>query len=319
MGTAQQTVTDFFSQGWGWFVAIGTVVSILFCLLLIAVTARQRLPGNEKGIATTGHAWDEIEELNNPLPRWWVGLFLITIVFGLAYLYLFPGLSNHAGSLGWTQVSQYQKEMKRYDETMLPIFERYATMPIEQIASDKPAQGMGERMYLTYCVQCHGSDAKGSVGFPNLVDKDWLGVGSGEYIMTTILNGRQAVMPPMGAALGTPADVENVANYVLSLSGAAHDSLKAQMGKGKFGVCAACHGNDGKGNVQIGAPNLTDNIWLYGGGIKTIQQVIVEGKQNNMPSFGSLLGGDTELARAKARVLAAYVWSLSGTSAVASR
>ena len=311
MGTTQHVVTDFFSQGWGGYVAGATDASIAFCIFLIAATAKQRLPGNEKGVGTTGHAWDEIEELNNPLPRWWVGLFIITIIFGITYLYFFPGLSTHAGRLGWTQTAQYQDEMKRYDESTKPLFAQYASMTIEQVAADAKAKGMGERMYLTYCVQCHGSNAKGSIGFPNLTDKDWLGVGDADYIVTTILNGRQAVMPPMAAAVGTAADVENLANYVLSLSGAAHDSLKAQMGKPKFGVCAACHGNDGKGNKQIGAPNLTDDVWLYGGGLRTIQHTINEGKQNNMPSFGSLLGGDNELARAKAKVLAAYVWGLS--------
>lgn len=311
MGTTKQMVTDFISQGWGWYVAGATVASIAFCALIIVMTSKQRLPGNEKGVVTTGHAWDDIQELNNPLPRWWVGLFVITIVFGIAYLYLFPGLSTHAGSLSWSQASQYKDEMKRYDEATKPLFAQYASMSIEQVAADPKAQGMGERMYLTYCVQCHGSNAKGSTGFPSLVDKDWLGTGDGDYIVTTIMNGRQAVMPPMGAAVGAASDVENLANYVLSLSGAAHDSLKAQIGKPKFGACAACHGIDGKGNAVVGAPNLTDDVWLHGGGLRTIQYIINEGKQNNMPAFGSLLGGDNDLARAKAKVLAAYVWGLS--------
>ena len=173
------------------------------------------------------------------------------------------------------------------------------------VAADPQAHAIGERLFLTYCAQCHGSDARGNKGFPNLTDKDWLHGGEPETIKTTIMGGRHGMMPPMAAAIGGDKEVENVAHYVLSLSGSAHDPIKAAFGKEKFGACAACHGPDGRGNQAIGSANLTDKIWLYGGSADTIMETIRKGRDNTMPSFKDFLG------EAKVHLLAAYVWSLS--------
>ena len=174
------------------------------------------------------------------------------------------------------------------------------------MSADPQAREIGSRLFLTYCAQCHGSDARGSKGFPNLTDGDWLYGGAPEVIKASILTGRNGVMPPMAAALGGDADVKNVANYVLSLSGAAHDSLAAQQGKSKFGACAACHGQEGKGNPALGAPNLTDKVWLYGGSIDAIVETINKGRANLMPAHQEFLG------EAKVHLLAAYVYGLGG-------
>jgi len=268
-------MADFTSPGWSLYISIITLVSIAFCIWLALVLSRGRTPGAQVG--TTGHSWDEtLEEYNNPLPRWWLWLFMITCAFALAYLVLYPGLGTWQGVLGWSQKSQYEREI-------------------------------GERMYLTYCVQCHGSNARGSRGFPNLTDKDWLWGGDPETIVATITAGRQGVMPALGAAVGSADDVENLANYVLSLSDSGHDAARAALGKPKFtsAGCIACHGVDGKGNPALGAPNLTDKTWLYGGGIATITEAIIKGRSNQMPAFGEMLG------KGKVHLLAAYVWGLS--------
>ena len=298
-------MADFFSSGWSMFIMVVTAISIVACFWLTMTLSRGKAPGEQ--VATTGHAWDELEELNNPLPRWWIWLFYITLVFAIVYLVLYPGFGSNKGSFGWTQVSQYETEVAKAKATYEPLFAKYLQQEIKQVAADPQAKAMGERLYLTYCVQCHGSDARGSKGFPNLSDKDWLWGGDPAAIEKTILEGRNGVMPPMGAAVGSAADVENVANYVLSLSGSGHDGAKAALGKEKFVACAACHGPDGKGNVAMGAPNLTDKTWLYGGSLATVVDGINKGRNNQMPAFKDLLG------EGKIRVLAAYVWGLSNS------
>lgn len=297
-------MADFTSSGWSIYIMVVTALGILACLWLTMALSKKRTPGEEVG--TTGHVWDEtLAEYNNPLPRWWIYLFYITIVFSILYLVLYPGFGSFKGVFGWTQIGQYENEVKRVDAQVAPLFERFKGMELQQIAADPDARAMGERMFLTYCVQCHGSDARGSRGFPNLTDGDWLWGGDPAAIEQSILAGRHGVMPPMGAALGGAADVENVAHYVLSLSGGAHDAVKAELGKPKFAACAACHGADGKGNTALGAPNLTDNVWLYGGSLATVIEGINKGRSNQMPAFKELLG------ESKVRVLAAYVWGLS--------
>jgi len=297
-------MADFTSSGWSVYIAVVTALGILACLWLTMSLSKRRAPGEEVG--TTGHVWDEtLAEYNNPLPRWWIYLFYITIVFAILYLVLYPGFGAYKGVFGWTQIGQYDNEVKRVDATVAPLFERFKGMELQQVAADPDARAMGERMFLTYCVQCHGSDARGSRGFPNLTDRDWLWGGEPAAIEQTILAGRRGVMPPMGAAVGGASDVENVAHYVLSLSGGAHDAVKAELGRPKFAACAACHGPEGKGNVALGAPNLTDSVWLYGGSLATVVEGINKGRSNQMPAFKELLG------EAKVRVLAAYVWGLS--------
>jgi cytochrome c oxidase cbb3-type subunit 3 len=237
-----------------------------------------------------------------------MALFYITIAFALIYLVLYPGLGSFAGKLGWKSSTQYQQELKKADADYGPLFNKYLSQDLKAVAADPQAHAIGERLFLTYCSQCHGSDARGGKGFPNLTDKDWLFGGEPETIKTTIMEGRNGQMPSMAAAVGTDKDVENVAHYVLSLSGSTHDPIKSVFGKEKFGACAACHGADAKGNHAIGSPNLTDKIWLFGGSEGTIMETIRKGRSSTMPSFKDFLG------EAKVHVLAAYVWSLSNTN-----
>ena len=301
-------MSDFTSDFWSIYIAVLTLLGVAGCAILLYAQSKVKLATTDdvQGVGTTGHSWDEgLQELNHPMPRWWMWLFYITIVFSLAYLFLYPGLGSFAGRLGWKSTGQYQAELDKADKDFGPIFANYQQQDLKAVAADPQARAIGERLFLTYCAQCHGSDARGNKGFPNLTDHDWLHGGDPETIKTTILNGRHGVMPSMAAALGSDQDVENVSHYVLSLSGSTADPIKAVFGKSKFGACAACHGADGKGNQAIGSPNLTDKIWLYGGSAETIMETIRKGRDNTMPAFKDFLGD------AKVHVLAAYVWSLS--------
>ncbi len=302
-------MSDFFSDGWSMFVAGVTVAGLVFCIVLLLVAARHRVMASDN---STGHVWDEdLREMNNPLPRWWAILFVLTVVFAGVYLAAYPGLGANKGSLGWSSAGQYEKEQADAHKAMSALYAKFNGKPVEQLAQNPEAMAIGERLFANNCAGCHGSDAKGSKGFPNLTDSDWLYGGSHETIVQTISNGRNGVMPPMAAAVGTPEDVRNLANYVLSLSGSAHNSIAAQKGKEKFGACAACHGADGKGNQALGAPNLTDKIWLHGWGEDAVMAMINNGKNNLMPAQS------TRLSAEQIQVLGAYVWSLSNNKAVA--
>jgi cytochrome c oxidase cbb3-type subunit 3 len=305
-------MSDFFSTGWSVYVAAATVIGLVACLLLLFVAARRRAPSGAVDDNTTGHIWDEdLREMNNPLPRWWMVLFIVTVLFAFAYLALYPGLGSYDGNLHWSSRGQYDAEQSRAASAMAPVYARFATMNETELSRDGQAMGIGERLFINNCATCHGSDARGSKGFPNLTDNDWLYGGSFETIQQTITQGRNGVMPPMAAAVGGSDDVRNVANYVLSLSGSPHDDIAAQLGRSKFVVCAACHGVDGKGNQAIGAPNLTDKIWLHGWGEQAIVAMVNGGKNNVMPAHGARLSAE------QIRVLAAYVWSLSHGTKVA--
>ena len=305
-------MSDFTSNFWSLYVAGISLAGILACLLLLWFSGKAKaMTAND---STTGHVWDgDLREMNNPLPRWWVGLFLMTIVFSLIYLVLYPGLGNFAGQLGWTSIGQYDAEVDQANKEVEPIYARFAGMPPEDVAKDPQAMAMGDRLFMNNCAQCHGSDARGSKGFPNLTDADWLHGGTPDKINESLTKGRIGQMPPMAAAVGTPDDVRNLAHYVLSLSGSPSDSLRASLGKSKFGACAACHGLDGKGNQALGAPNLTDDIWLHGGGEAAIVDKINNGKINQMPAQAH------KLTDGQIHVLASYVWGLSkkGAAAVA--
>ncbi len=301
-------MADFTSEFWSVYVAVLTIIGIAGCAILLWAQSRNQVVVSTDGeeVKSTGHSWDEgLTELNNPMPRWWMWLFYITIVFSAGYLVLYPGLGSYAGKLGWQSTGEYQEELKKADQDYGPIFAKYQQQDLKAVASDPQAHAIGERLFLTYCAQCHGSDARGNKGFPNLTDKDWLYGGEPDMIKTSIMNGRTGMMPPMGAALGSDKDVENVAHYVLSLSGSTSDPIKVAFGKEKFGACAACHGADGRGNQALGAPNLTDKTWLYGGSAETIMETIRKGRNNTMPTFQEFLG------EGKVHLLAAYVWSLS--------
>ncbi|MGP1628465.1 MAG: cytochrome-c oxidase, cbb3-type subunit III [Giesbergeria sp.] len=305
-------MSDFTHNFWSIYVAALSLAGIFGCLLLLWITARKKVDSAADN--TTGHVWDEdLTEMNNPMPRWWMWLFVITIVFSLGYLVFYPGLGSFAGTSGWTELKEYQEEMQKGEAEIAPVYARFVSMTPEQLAGDAPAMAIGERLFMNNCAQCHGSDAHGSKGFPNLTDADWLHGGSPEKISETLHGGRVGVMPPMAAAVGTPEDVRNVAHYVLSLSGGPHDSVRAALGKPNFAACAACHGMDGKGNQAIGAPNLTDDIWLHGYGEAAIIAMVNNGKVNEMPAQVG------KLTEPQLKVLTAYVWGKSNQPAAATR
>jgi cytochrome c oxidase cbb3-type subunit 3 len=304
-------MSDFVSSGWAWSVGGLVVASLAYCLFILVVASKRQAMAADN---TTGHVWDEdLREMNNPLPRWWMYLFIITVVFAAIYLTLYPGLGNNPGTLKWTSVGQWETEQQKAYAAMAPLYAKYTPMAAEALAKDAQAMGIGERLFVNNCAQCHGSDGRGSKGFPNLTDSDWLGGTGAEYIRKTIHGGRVGMMPPMAAAVGSAEDVKNVANYVLSLSDSPHNNLAAQRGQARFAVCAACHGANGKGNQALGAPNLTDKVWLHGWGEAAITAMVNNGKQNIMPAF------EKRLSPEQIQVLAAYVWNLSQTTAVAAR
>lgn len=298
-------MNDFTSNFWPAFITAISLIGIFGCALLLWLTSKVKVSSTNDD-NTSGHVWDEdLREMNNPLPRWWVWLFIITIIFALLYLAAYPGLGNYKGELDWTQENQYEKEMADANRALAPLYAKFASMPVDKLSANPEAKAIGERLFMNSCSQCHGSDARGSRGFPNLTDHDWLHGGSPEKIQETITGGRIGMMPPMAAAVGNEEDVKNVANYVLSLSGSVHDPESAGLGKTKFAICAACHGPEGKGNQNIGAPNLTDQIWLHGSGEAAIIRRINEGKTNQMPAQGE------KFTPAQIHVLAAYIWGLS--------
>jgi len=294
-------MSDFVSGFWNVYVVVIVLGSIFACALLLYMQGKAKFtPGK-----TMGHVWDEtLEEYNNPMPKWWSWLFVITVIFGLVYLALYPGLGSFKGLLGWSAVGQYKIERERMDATVKPLYDKYSAMDLQAIAGDKQAMEMGKRLYLTYCMQCHGADARGAKGFPNLTDSDWQFGGEPAQIEQTIADGRMGVMPAH-AQLGADT-IKDLANYVRSLSGLPNDSVRAAKGKEAFASagCSGCHGPDAKGMTALGAPNLTDKVWLYGSSEATIVETITNGRQNKMPAWKEFLGD------AKVHLLAAYVLSL---------
>lgn len=302
-------MSDFTSNFWSVFVAGVTLVSILACALLLWFSGKAKVM--TAGDNTTGHVWDgDLREMNNPLPRWWVWLFVITIVFSLGYLVIYPGLGSYPGALTekWSQQDQYEKEVAKGNAEVAPLYAKFSAMKPEDMSRDPQAMAVGERLFMNNCSQCHGSDARGAKGIPNLTDADWLHGGTPEIITETLVKGRMGNMPPMAAAVGTADDVKNVANYVLSLSNSPHDSVRANLGKEKFAVCGACHGPDGKGNPALGAPNLTDGVWLHGFGEAAITAIVNNGRVNQMPAQAD------RLTQGQIQVLASYVWGLSNNA-----
>jgi cytochrome c oxidase cbb3-type subunit 3 len=297
-------MTSFTDGLWNMLIFIGTIGGIVGLFLFTRSYAAGRPPG--EGVQTMGHKWDgDLEELNNPLPRWWLNMFYITLAWGVVYLLLYPGVGTHAMLLGWSQVKQYEEEMAAADARFGPIFDQYVNQEIAAVSRDPNALKIGRRLYLNYCAGCHGSDAGGNPGFPNLRDEHWQYGGTPETIKTSILNGRTGVMPPWRDAVGDEG-VNNLTQYVLSLSGRDADKAAADAGKTLFATsCVACHGADGTGNPELGAPDLTNNVWLYGGSPGVIAETIAGGRQGQMPAHGDFLG------EAKSHLLAAYVYSLS--------
>ncbi|MGZ5235578.1 MAG: cytochrome-c oxidase, cbb3-type subunit III [Caldimonas sp.] len=304
-------MSDFFSNGWSVFIAAATLLGLAACLVLLFIASRRTPMAADN---STGHVYDEdLVEMNNPLPMWWVILFVLTVIFSFAYVFFFPGLGSAPGSLGWTSRGELGAEQAKTAAEMSKVYAAYTPLKAEALSQDPKAMAIGQRLFINNCTPCHGSDARGSKGFPDLTDTDWLHGGTPEKIEETITLGRVGMMPPMAAAVGSAEDVHNVANYVLSLSGSAYNSIAASAGKKKFVVCAACHGADGKGNQALGAPNLTDKVWLHGWGEEAIVTMVNNGKTNVMPAQAGRLTPE------QIHLLAAYVWSLSQTRQTAAR
>ncbi|ABK48340.1 cytochrome c oxidase, cbb3-type, subunit III [Shewanella sp. ANA-3] len=319
------------SSFWSIWISVLSLTVIAGCFLLLRVCSKNTTDVKEG--ESMGHSFDGIEELNNPLPKWWSYMFYITIVFGLVYLALFPGLGNYKGLLNWTSSNQsigtekgikadsaaaielaakegmyvqYDQEVKHANEKYGPIFAAYLATPLEELVKNQEALKVGGRLFLQNCAQCHGSDARGSKGFPNLTDSDWLYGGDLATIKTTIMNGRHGMMPPKGGLPIDDSEIAGLAEYVVKLSGREHDEKLAAQGQGSFMKgCFACHGMDAKGNKLMGAPNLTDDVWLYGGSRGMIEETIKHGRAGVMPAWKDVLGEE------KVHVIAAYVYSLS--------
>ncbi len=294
---------DFVSDFWHWFIVIPTVIGILALFPLVILNRGKKTADKPE---TMGHVWDEdLQEYNNPLPKWWLNMFYITIVFGLGYLVLYPGLGKFEGIWGWSSTGEYDSEVNAANQKFGPLFKKYAAIDIETLAKNPEAIKTGERLFANYCSTCHGADARGALGFPNLRDQDWLYGNEPAQIKATILNGRNGMMPGWQAALGDDG-VKNVTEFIFSLSRKEVDLDAAQAGREHYNkMCIACHGPDAKGNKQLGGANLADNVWLHGGSRKAVMRTVAEGRQGRMPPHKDFLGED------KVHILTAYVYSLS--------
>lgn len=291
---------------WHWFLAIGTIAFVVWCIWLISWSAKQG-PQNVSDEEVVGHVWDgDIEEWNYPAPKWWLYLYFITIAWAVGYMIAYPGIGSYGGVLGWSQHGQYEEEMQAAAERYEPIYERFAAMDFDALQQDADALALGGSLYASYCTTCHGSDARGAKGYPDLTDNDWLWGNTEEDLVKTIDQGRAAAMAPLAAALGGEAGLDNMVKYVRSLSGLEEADAGAMSMQPLFmALCGACHTPAGTGNKAFGAPNLTDDVWLYGSSADDIRTTISEGRYGLMPAHGDLLGDD------RTKILAAYVASLS--------
>ena len=296
---------------WNWFAIVLIIGSILGCWWLLHWTKGISDRDDEDDIHDTGHVWDDdIRELNNPLPRWWLNLFNITIVFALVYLALYPGLGNLGGYFGWTQEQQHEEELAAAEAATAGVFAKYNAMDLDTLIRDPAAMATGRRLWGQNCAMCHGSDLRGGAGFPNLVDEHWQWGEGYDAVLTAITNGRNAAMPPWAAALGEDG-VPQVIEYVRRLSNLEHDAALAAEAQGKFGMfCVACHGPEGKGNPALGAPNLTDDYWLYGSDREDIETGLREGRYGVMPAFEGQLNED------RRKLLTAYVIGMGQAAAI---
>lgn len=296
-------MSDFYSPTfWTIFIALTTLGGIAGLMYLLIANSKQKLKPGEKA-ESMGHEWDGIEELNTPLPGWWLNMFWIAMFFALGYLFLYPGIGSYKGYLNWTSAGEHAEEVAQANKKYTPLYDKYAAMDLETLSRNESAMRTGSRLFANNCSVCHGSDARGARGFPNLTDKDWLYGGEPKTIETTILGGRHGNMPAWQASLGDQG-VKEVASYVLSLSGRKAPAAEVAAGKARFAMCAGCHTPQGTGMHAVGAPNLTDKIWLYGGSRSTIEKTIAHGRKGVMPAWKDRLG------EAKVHILAAYVMSL---------
>lgn len=293
------------SEFWSWYVIAIVVINIVGCILLLHFTRKKKQKGTASD--TTGHIYDGIEEYDNPMPRWWLWMFYLTIVFGVVYLVLYPGMGNFKGTLGWTQNNQYQEEVAEADEKYFPLYQKYAAISIEKLQNEPQALQMGQSIFANTCFGCHGADARGSLGFPNLTDNEWLYGSDPKTIKASILNGRNGTMPGWSETL-TEREIDSVSNYISSKSEHGRVFVKELVSQGEevFNkYCLACHGQDLKGNETLGAANLVDDVWLHGASPGLVKDVIKYGRINNMPAHANIIGSE------KAHLVAAYVYSLS--------
>lgn len=292
------------SDGISLFIALAAILNTIAAVGLL-VWMRKRRGETAATEDTTGHVWDgDLREYNNPLPRWWLWLFVLTVIFAVAYVVLYPGLGNNRGTLGWTQTRQWEAMQAEQERRAATVLAAYRDRSSAELAHDPQALAIGRNLFANNCAACHGSDGRGARGFPNLTDGDWLWGGTPEAIETTIAQGRMGVMAPWGEILGAKG-VDDAAAFVLSLSGRKADKGDAIAGRTQFMTyCIACHGPEGKGNQDVGAPNLADNVWLHGGTPERIRETITNGRQNMMPAHADRLGP------LRVKLLAAYVQSI---------
>ncbi len=300
---AGYAVPDFISDFWHYYIAALTILGILFSLwILYSQTTEKLAPGQQAELMHP--TWDgDLQELNNPLPRWWMWLFYALIAFAILYLVLYPGVGKFAGVWNWSSADAYKQEKERVDAEFNKVFQPFLGQDIMSVAADPTAREMGKRLYLTYCSQCHGSDAQGARGFPNLTDAQWLFGGTPDEVKASIADGRIGEMP--GGLAGDEQGAKEVTHYVLALGGKPHDAALAAVGREKYAACAGCHGEDGKGNNAAGFPNIVDDAWQYGGSEAAIIESIVKGRKGGMPA-------QAHLGEAKVHLLTAYVWGLGG-------
>lgn len=291
---------------WHWFVAAGTLIFVVWCVWLVRWSSQQG-PQNTSDAEVVGHVWDgDLEEWNNPAPRWWLILYFLTIAWAVGYLVAYPGLGNYEGLLGWSQQGQYEEEMQLAAERYDPIYAGFAAMDFADLQNEPDAMQLGASLYASYCTTCHGSDARGAIGYPNLTDNDWLWGNSEAALISSIQNGRNAVMPVLSPALGGESGITNMVTYVRSLSGLVEADSEALSAQPMYmALCSSCHTADGSGNTVFGAPNLTDDIWLYGSSEQAVHESITQGRMGVMPAHGGLLGEH------RSKILAAYIASLS--------
>lgn len=291
------------SNPWSWYVILGTVISLLACFWLVAYANRQRASDEEIQEAES-HVWDEnVRELNNPLPMWWLWLFILTIIWSAFYLIYYPGMGNFAGAGGWSQEQQYADEVAAAEAQYGPMFASFGAMEVSALVNEPAALNIGASLFQNYCSQCHGSSAQGARGFPNLTDDEWLYGGDPEQIEISIVSGRTGVMPPLAGVFASEDALEEMVSYVQAMPEGMDTTSPAHQQY--MTLCIACHGPTGAGVQALGAPSLIDNNWLYGSSPTETRKSIAEGRVGEMPAHDALIGPD------RARILAAYVYSLS--------
>jgi cytochrome c oxidase cbb3-type subunit 3 len=295
-------MSDFVDGFWTYYISVIALLGIVWCVWLL-FSQRKWLKAQPRQVEDTGHVWDgDLRELNNSVPRWWSTMYLLMCLFGLGYLVLYPGLGAYRGLLGYSSAQELRQDQFALQSQVKPLYAKYDGLAVDVIAKDPEAQVIGQKLFLNFCAQCHGSDAKGATSFPNLIEGVSLHGRSPESIAQTINQGRNGIMPAFKETL-SPAMASDIAQYVRSLSGLAHDQIRVIAGKREYmNYCVACHGAQGEGNQALGAPNLTDGVWLYGSGEATIVQGILNGRNNLMPAQAGLLTPE------QIKMLTAWVW-----------